>query len=103
MTDTATVTVEPSPAPGPGGRVSRMSGQIGGSVVLLDLWLAFGWLGADGWTERQLLAVSAVTYWLIGASHNVFNWWQSREHRTVVESVTVTSTPPPEKRTTKKS
>lgn len=78
MTDTAGVTITPSTAPGPGGRVSRMTGQIGGAVVLLDLVREFAWLGSGGWNEGQWLAFSAATYWVIGAAHNLWNWWQAR-------------------------
>lgn len=78
MTDTAAVTVTPSTAPGPGGRMQRSVGQIAGSQLIVELWLAFGWLGADAWTERQVLAVSGVAYFAAAAGHNLWNWYSTR-------------------------
>ena len=90
MTDTPTVTVTPEPAPGPGGRVGRTAGQVGGVVTIIDLWLAFGWLGADDWTERQVLAVSAVAYLVVSAGHNLVNWWHRERNRAVPPTSAVT-------------
>jgi hypothetical protein len=75
-----TVQVTPEPAPTAGGRFGRSAGQMGGVVVLLDLWLAFGWLGADGWSERQVLAVTAASYLVASGLHNLVNWWRTERH-----------------------
>lgn len=95
MTDTTPelVTVEANPSPGPGGRVQRMTAQIGGTGIILELVIAFGWLGSSHWTVRQGLAVSAAAYWAVGAAHNGVNWWTNRGHARTAESVTVTGTP----------
>lgn len=58
-------------APGPGARFMRTGGQLGGALVLLELWVAFGWLGADSWSERQSLAVFAVGAWVVSLLQNL--------------------------------
>lgn len=62
---------EPIPAPGPSARIQRTAGQVGAVTIVMDLWLSFGWFGADTWTEQQVLAVSAVGYLLASVLHNV--------------------------------
>lgn len=67
-----------TPAPGPAARVQRTAGQVGGVVVLLELWFAFGWFGSEEWTERQVLAVTAVAYVAASAAQNVAGWLRAR-------------------------
>lgn len=68
------MTVQPTtPAPGPGSRVTRTAGQLGGALVLIELWIAFGWLGAGDWTDRQTLAVYAVSAFAVAAAQNLLN------------------------------
>lgn len=82
------VLVTPDPAPGPGARVSRTSGQVGGALVLVELWQAFGWFGADTWTAEQAAqrwpAIIGTLYFLISVGHNVWNWWRSKDHAAAV-------------------
>lgn len=66
------------PAPGPALRVQRTAGQVGGVLIILELWLAFGWFGADDWTERQVLAVTAAAIFLASAVQNVVGHLHSR-------------------------
>lgn len=83
-----TVEVTANPAPGPGSRVTRTAGQLGGAGVLFELWLAFGWFGADTWTERQVLAVYATLVFAVATLQNLVGWW--REERTATpHAVTV--------------
>jgi hypothetical protein len=93
MSDTSVV-VTPDPAPGPGARVSRTSGQVGGALVLVELWQAFGWFGAGGWSAEQSAqrwpAITGTVLFLISVVHNVWNWWRSRDAaQTVPRAVTV--------------
>lgn len=98
MTDTPSVLVTADPAPGPGARVSRTSGQVGGALVFVELWQAFGWFGADTWTAEQAAqrwpAITGVIYFLISVGHNVWNWWTTRERTTVPNAVTVQAVEP---------
>lgn len=70
--------IAPAPAPGPGARIQRTAGQAGTVLVLLELVLAFHWLGSEHWTERQVLAVTAVAFVVAAAAQNLFNWWKQR-------------------------
>lgn len=88
-TEPALVELEANPAPGPGSRTSRTAGQVGGALVLLDLVVAFGWFGADTWTERQAMTATAAAVFLLAALQNGFNWW--RNERQQAEAVTVTA------------
>lgn len=76
------VTVTPSPDPGPGGRTSRGAGQVGSALVFIELWKAFGWLGADRWNADEAAArwpaITGTAIFLIVAAHNIVNWWTTR-------------------------
>lgn len=67
------------PDPGPAQRVARTAGQAGGALVLVQLWQAFGWFGADGWSEADAAlrwpAITAATVWLVSSLHNLVGWW----------------------------
>jgi hypothetical protein len=71
-----------TPAPTPGQRISRGVGQAGGGLVFIELWQAFGWFGADSWTQDQAMqrwpAVTATAIVVIGALHNLGNWLAER-------------------------
>ena len=64
--------------PTPGQRVARGAGQAGGALVLVQLWQAFGWFGADGWTAEEAgvrwPAVTAAVILAVGVIHNVWNY-----------------------------
>ena len=76
--DTEAVRAEPTA----GQRVSRTAGQGGGVLVLVQLWQAFGWLGASSWTAEQAAARwPAITAALVRAgagAQTAFNWWRGR-------------------------
>lgn len=74
-----------TPAPGPAGRIQRTAGQVGAVTIVLDLWLAFGWFDADGWSEQQVLAVSAVGYLLVSVLHNVAGHLRSQTEVAPIE------------------
>lgn len=88
----ATLELAADPAPGPGTRVARTGGQVGGVIVIIDLWQAFGWFGADTWTAEQAAArwpaISATLYFAVAVAHNLYNWWRTERIRPL-ESVTV--------------
>jgi hypothetical protein len=90
-----------NPAPGPAARVGRTAGQGGGVVIFINLWQAFGWMGADTWTAEQAAqrwpAITAAAIGLVSIAQNAWNWWRSERIRTT-ESITVTAeqTPPGE-------
>ena len=67
---------------GPGARVSRTAGQAGGALVLIELWQAFGWLGAADWTAEQSAqrwpALSASLLFAIATAQNAVGWWRGR-------------------------
>jgi hypothetical protein len=73
-----TTTPPGAPTPGPGTRVSRSAGHAGGALVLIELWRAFGWAGADHWSVEQAAqrwpAITATAAFGIAAVHNVVNW-----------------------------
>lgn len=80
MTDS--LTTGPDPAPSPAARVTRAAGHGGAGLILVDLWRAFGWFGADNWTAEQaqerwpVLTVTVV--FVMAASHNLLNHLRSR-------------------------
>lgn len=86
MTTPVVITSE---APGPGARFSRSAGQGGGALVVIELWQAFGWLGAGGWTAEQSAqrwpALTAALTLVLVAGHNAWNWWRSRPNEIAVE------------------
>lgn len=77
--DTTLVEVDATPAPGPGQRVARAGGQTGAASIGLQLVIAFGWWGADTWTPEQTAAATAAAIFAVGAAHNLYNWWTSRQ------------------------
>lgn len=86
-----------TPAPGPGLRVVRTAGQAGGAVVLIELWQAFGWFGAAGWTPDESAArwpaITASLLFVIAVVQNgVAAWQDSRAGR--VEVAPVEAAPP---------
>lgn len=78
----AAVLVAPGPAPGPAARFSRTAGQGGGALVVVQLWQAFGWLGADGWSAEEAAArwpaVTAAVLLAVSGAQNLANWWRGR-------------------------
>lgn len=90
----ATLEVTANPAPGPGGRIGRTAGQGGTVVILIQLWQAFDWFGADTWTAEQAgvrwPALTAAGILLASAIQNAWNWWRSERSRPL-ESVEVTA------------
>lgn len=68
--------------PGPGARVTRTAGQVGGATVLIDMWFAFGWLGADRWTPDQAAArwpaITAAVVFAVAVGQNLAGWWRER-------------------------
>lgn len=78
LTGEALAILQHDPVPGPGSRVSRTAGQLGGATVLVELWQAFGWFGADHWTADQSAqrwpAITAAVVFGISVAHNVTNW-----------------------------
>lgn len=98
-TDTGVVlTAVANPAPGPAARVGRTAGQGGGVVIFINLWQAFGWVGADTWTAEQAAqrwpAITAAAIAVVSIAQNAWNWWRS-ERISTTESVTVTAEAPP--------
>lgn len=94
------LTVVPNNQPTAGQRMQRTTGQAGSVLVVIQLWQAFGWLGADAWTAEQAglrwPALTAAGYVAVAGVQNAINWW--RNERTVVSdpsSVTVTAEPAP--------
>jgi hypothetical protein len=77
--------VSAEPAPGPAARVSRTAGQGGAALTLINLWQAFGWFGADGWTTEQAQlrwpALTAAIWLVITAVQNVAGWWRAERRR----------------------
>lgn len=67
---------EAIPAPGAAQRVQRTAGQIGAVTVVLDLVVAFGWVGADGWDPAQTTAVFAVAAVAASAAQNVIGHYR---------------------------
>lgn len=69
---------------GPGTRFTRTAGQGGGTLVLVELWQAFGWFGADHWTAAQSSerwpSVTAAVLLIVSAVHNTWNYLQTRKH-----------------------
>lgn len=66
-------------APGPTTRIQRTAGQVGSVVVLLDLVLAFEWLGSKTWTPAQVVAVTGVLLFLASVAQNLWNLWRPKE------------------------
>lgn len=98
-TDTGVVlSAVANPAPGPAARFGRSVGQGGGVVIFINLWQAFGWIGADSWTAEQAAmrwpAITAAGYGLVSGVQNLWNWWRSERIRSA-ESITVTAEPSP--------
>lgn len=83
-----------NPAPGPAARFGRTAGQGGGVVIFLNLWQAFGWLGADTWTAEQAAArwpaITAAGIAVVSGAQNLWNWWRAERVR-ATESITVTA------------
>lgn len=77
---------DPVPAPGPSARIQRTAGQVGSVLVLLELWLAFGWFGSGGWTERQVLAVTAFAVVAASAAQNAIGHLRGRTEIAPVET-----------------
>lgn len=69
------------PAPGPAARVQRTAGQLGAVSVLLQLWFAFGWFGADTWSPEQAAAVTAVAGLLAALVQNVAGHLKAKQQR----------------------
>lgn len=79
-------------APGPAGRIQRSAGQAGAVTILIELWVAFGWFGADHWDEQQNRAVMAVGILLAAIIQNVAGHLHGRTEVAPVEQ----APPPPE-------
>lgn len=83
MTDTISAELHSVTAtPGPAQRISRTAGQGGGALILVQLWQAFDWFGADTWTAEESAlrwpAITAAVTFLIAALQNGVNWWRER-------------------------
>ena len=87
------------PSPTAGQRVQRTVGQAGSVLVFIQLWQAFGWSGANGWSAEEAAlrwpALTAAGYVLVAGAQNLVNWWRT-ERVTVAEpsSITVTAEEP---------
>lgn len=82
------------PTPGPAGRLQRTAGQVGGSAILLDLVISFGWFGSNSWTTGQTTAVTAAVVFAIAGLHNLGNWISERRAATDQAALPAPSTPP---------
>lgn len=78
-----------APQPTPGARVTRSAGQIGGAAIIMSLWLSFGWFGADGWNDAQVLSATSAVTFVVSALQNALNWWTARQNPPVEQG------PPP--------
>lgn len=89
----AVVEVSPQAAPTAGQRVARGAGHSGGVLIVIELWQAFEWFGADGWTADEAAArwpaVTAAAIFAVVVVHNIINWLKERQTRTVARAVTV--------------
>lgn len=78
---TTTLTVEANPAPTAGQRFQRSTGQAGGFLVVIQLWQAFGWFGADSWSAEEAglrwPAITAAGIVVVAGVQNLVNWWRS--------------------------
>lgn len=92
--NTTMLTVEANPAPTAGERFQRSTGQAGGVLVVIQLWQAFGWFGADGWSAEAASlrwpAITAAGYVVVSGAQNLVNWWRSERLKvSPPEAVTV--------------
>jgi hypothetical protein len=78
------------PSPGPAARAARGAGQAGGALVLIQLWQAFGWFGAEDWTAEEAgvrwPAVTAALILAVTVLHNLWNYLHPQGASSVAEA-----------------
>ena len=79
----AELPAESMPTPGPGARFTRGAAQGGTALAFVNLWNAFGWLGADTWTKEEAAlrwpAITAVVTMVVVGGQNLFNYLRSKQ------------------------